>query len=274
MTTSVNLALNNEANLAKDGHETLKEACTFMARFASTIIAAGSASARCEKTVNRIAEAYNVDVEMTILPRTVMMTVWDKEHLHSYHTSSRLPGIGLNFYLITKLSTLSQDILDEHQDFATAWKNFNEALNKPRLNPWVVTMLTGAANASFCRLFEGDWLAMLIVFIATVEGFWLKATLHSKWKWDIRLATLVAACNSSIIACSGFLFGLTDTPDIALGTSVLYLVPGIPYINSVSDLIHGHLLCCISRFIHASMLTACLGIGLSLGILIMHISYF
>lgn len=84
----------------------------------------------------------------------------------------------------------------------------------------------------------------------------------------------MAACTSSIIACSGFLFNWTDTHDIALGTSVLYLVPGIPYINSVSDLIHGHLLCCISRFIHASMLTACLGIGLSLGILIMNISYF
>ena len=61
------------------------------------------------------------------------------------------------------------------------------------------------------------------------------------------------------------MFHCTDTPDIALGTSVLYLVPGIPYINSVSDLIHGHLLCCISRFIEASVLTACLGIGLSVG---------
>ena len=255
-------------------HEHLKEICTFMAQFASTIIAAGSASARCEKTIKRISKAYDVDTEMILLPRSVMMTVWDKEHGHSYHTSNRLPAIGLNFNLITKLSMLSRNILEDSLPIHEAVERFKKELSRPRLNPWLVTMLTGAANASFCRLFEGDWMAMLIVFVATVEGFWLKATLHSKWKWDIRLATLVAACTSSIIACSGFLFKWTGTPDIALGTSVLYLVPGIPYINSVSDLIHGHLLCCMSRFIHASMLTACLGIGLSLGILIMNISYF
>ena len=72
----------------------------------------------------------------------------------------------------------------------------------------------------------------------------------------------------------GFIFNITSTPDVALGTSVLYLIPGIPYINSVSDLIHGHLLCFMSRFINACVITTCLGIGLSLGILLMNIQYF
>ena len=117
-------------------------------------------------------------------------------------------------------------------------------------------------------------MAMLLVFIATVNGFWLKNALHKTWHWDMRMAILIAACSSSIIASCGFLLNITQTPDIALGTSVLYLIPGIPYINSVSDLIHGHLLCSVSRFINASIITICLGIGLSLGILIMNIHYF
>ena len=115
---------------------------------------------------------------------------------------------------------------------------------------------------------------MAIVFLATVCGFMLKNQLPRKGIKDIRILTLLAATCSSIIACLGYMTQATATPDVALGTSVLYLIPGIPYINSVSDLIYGHLLCCISRFIQACVLTACIGIGLSLGILLMNVQYF
>lgn len=251
-----------------------KETAHFLATYAATMLAAGGSSARCEKTVHRIAEAYGTTAEITILPHTVITTVWDKDHSQSFSVGEKLPVTGLNFYVISRLSRLSWDVRDNGITLEDAKNEFRSIMKKPRLNPWLVTLLTGLANASFCRLFEGDWRAMLIVFIATVNGFWIKNALHKEWKWDMRLAVLCAACCSSVIACAGFMFHCTDTPDIALGTSVLYLVPGIPYINSVSDLIHGHLLCCISRFIEASVLTACLGIGLSVGILLMNIQYF
>lgn len=246
----------------------------FLSRYAVSILAAGSTSTRCEKTVNRIARAFNCDVNLTILPRSVMMTVWNKEHTDFSVISEKLPSSGLNFTTISLLSQLSWKIRDEHPSLEEAKQTMNEILNRKRMNPVLVTLLTGFANASFCRLFDGDWKAMLIVFIATVNGFWLKNALHKNWHMDMRLSILVAACSSSIIASSGFLFNITSTPDVALGTSVLYLVPGIPYINSVSELIDGHLLCCVSRLIQALVITACLGIGLSLGILIMNIQYF
>ena len=66
-------------------------------------------------------------------------------------------------------------------------------------------------------------------------------------------------------------FRLGSTPEVALGTSVLYLVPGIPFINSISDLIYGHNLCFLSRLTHASVLTVCLSAGFILGLLVMRI---
>lgn len=251
-----------------------KQAAHFLARYAAAMLASGGTSARCEKTVHRIAKAYATTAEVTILPHTVMATVWDDRHEHAFSMGEKLPATGLNFYFISRLSALSWKIRDHHITLDEAEREYQQILATPRLNAWLVTLLTGLANASFCRLFEGDWMAMLIVFIATVNGFWVKNALHRMWQWDMRLAVLVAACCSSIIACAGFMFHCTATPDIALGTSVLYLVPGIPYINSVSDLIHGHLLCCLSRFIEACVITACLGVGLSIGILLMNIQYF
>lgn len=144
---------------------------------------------------------------------------------------------------------------------------------RKRLNKWLVLILVGFANASFCRLFNGDALAMLVVFIATVDGFYLKNKLHSM-KVDIRVATIIAACFSAVIATAGYVFHLGNTPEIALATSVLYLVPGIPYINAISDLIYGHYICSICRFITAIILTGCLAIGLCLAIIFMNVEFF
>ena len=250
--------------------------CTakFLSRYASVILGAGSTSARCEMTVLRMANAWDLDADITILPRSVMMSVRKRDTGESMTVHEKIPAMGVNFYFISRLSQLSWKVRDEKVSPEEAAHELDDILAKPRLSSVAVTVLTGMANASFCRLFDGDWAAMAIVFVATVNGFWLKNALHGRWGWDMRLATLAAACSSSIIASCGFLFHVTSTPDVALGTSVLYHIPGILYINSVSDLIHGHLLCSVSRFINACVITACLGIGLSLGILIMNIQYF
>ena len=48
---------------------------------------------------------------------------------------------------------------------------------------------------------------------------------------------------------------------MAFGTSVLYLVPGIPYLNSVCDFFSGHIKLGTERIIDAILLTASLSLG-------------
>ena len=255
-------------------HGQLKETCLFLAQYAASLLGSGCTSSRIEKNVARIAAGCGVLAEMIILPRTVMLTVWDKDRNHSYTTSARQSGDGIDFRLITLLSRLSWDVRDGNVTFADAVSRFGELRVGQRLSPWLVTLLVGLANASFCRLFSGDAVSMLIVFVATVEGLLVKNKLHKDWKWDLRIAILTAACLSAVIASSGYVFHLGSTPDVALATSVLYLIPGVVYINSVSDLIHCHLLCGFSRFMNAALITLCIGIGLSSGILLMNIHFF
>lgn len=52
------------------------------------------------------------------------------------------------------------------------------------------------------------------------------------------------------------------TPEIAMATSVLYLVPGVPLINGIIDIIEGHVLAGVSRLINALLLIVCLSLGL------------
>ena len=133
-------------------------------------------------------------------------------------------------------------------------------------------VLVGFANASFCELFGGDLISMAIVFFATVDGFFLKQKLPAKGV-DFRIVIVLAACLSAVIACSGFVFGLGKTPEVALATSVLYFVPGIPFCNAVCDLIYGHYICCISRFLHALIITVCLSLGLCIAFGLLNIQF-
>jgi len=75
-----------------------------------------------------------------------------------------------------------------------------------------------------------------------------------------------------MIGSTGYLFGWGTTPDMALGTSMLYLVPGVPLINGVMDIIDGHVLAGFSRLVNACMLIICIALGLSFTLLITGIS--
>jgi uncharacterized membrane protein YjjP (DUF1212 family) len=49
-------------------------------------------------------------------------------------------------------------------------------------------------------------------------------------------------------------------------------VPGVQMINSIMDLMHGHILMGISRGIHSIMMIACIAIGLSATMLIVGVN--
>ena len=136
----------------------------------------------------------------------------------------------------------------------------------------MVWILASLANMAFCRLFGGDFIAMAIVLIGTLAGYKLKQMMLEDGQ-DVRFVFFCCAFFSSVIGAAGYVFDLSETPEIALGTSVLYLIPGIPYINSVSALLDGHYISSFSRFMNAMVLTACLSAGLCGGLLLMNIKW-
>lgn len=253
-------------------HGELKEVCDFLANYAACMLGCGATCIRIEKNVMRIAQAFDKQADMVILPSHVSLTVWDMEHTHSYHDTVKIYKMGISLYMITELSRLSWQIADGKVERAEAIERFYAISASKPINRWVVLFLASLANMSFCRLFGGDATSMLIVFVATLAGFYLKQILLAD-KMDVRVVTIASAFFASVIGSAGYVFGWGDTPELALGTSVLFLIPGIPYINSVSDLLDGHYLCSFSRFIQASVLTVCISLGLCGGLLLMHIKW-
>ncbi|MDE6717634.1 MAG: threonine/serine exporter family protein [Muribaculaceae bacterium] len=249
------------------------EMCAFLAKYSSSLFTSGSTCIRLEKNVTRIAEAYGMTVEVTILPRHIHLTVHDPDY-HEVVTAITSIGEGpISFDINTRLSKLSWQIADGKIGFCEAREVYDRLVHSPYHSVFSLPFIVGCANASFCRLFGGDWMAMGVVFVATFVGFVLKQVLMKK-DVDSRLIVFICAFVSAILAGGDGLFGLSATPEIAMGTSVLYLVPGIPFINSFSDMLDRHYICAFGRLMNAIVITFCLSAGLGIAMLLMGVRLF
>ncbi|MCM1319190.1 MAG: threonine/serine exporter family protein [Muribaculaceae bacterium] len=250
-----------------------KEICLFLAEYSARLLASGATCIRINKNIGRIAKAYGMTAQLTVMTRHIHITVNDMQKADIVTSIAIVPNTGINFSINTELSRLSWAIADNKINYCQAIEKFNDILTEMPQSKWLILVLVSLANASFCRLFGGDTIAMSVVGLATFVGYYFKLLLLSR-KLDIRIIFIVCAFISSVLGATDMLFDMSTTPDIALGTSVLYLIPGIPFLNSFSDLLYRHYLCAFSRFADAVVLTCCLSLGLCAGMCLMNVGMF
>ena len=256
-----------------DNSTVLKETAAFLAEYASLLLGCGSTCIRIEKNTRRMAEAFGVNIDIFIMPAHVTVSVWNTDRSQTEMAQRKTASCGISFDLNTRLSQLSWKVADNSLPLHTAVERFQCIKTTKPTGKWEVLILASFANAAFCRLFGGHYFAMLIVFVSTLTGYRLKQIMLEDGR-DVRLTFLCASFFSASISAGGHIFNIGSTPELALGTSVLYLIPGVPYINSVSDMIYRHYLCAFSRFLDAAVLTACLSAGLCAGMLMLGLKWF
>lgn len=187
-------------------HFYLKRHCYFFTEFGVAFLSAGATSHRICQAIDRMKTVYGIEVECSVFPSRILITVWDAEENRSYSSVGHPRTLGVNLRISDELDRLSRNVVSEGIEVACAEKMLREIISTRRLASWKVTPLVGLANASFCRLFGGDPVSMLIVFAATVEGFALKTWLVSH-RFDARISTFLSAFLAALFATSGYVFG-------------------------------------------------------------------
>lgn len=245
--------------------------CTFLCDYASVMVGAGASGLRIQKNIERMAHHYGCRPLIELTPSTVKIQLSTADNAQRAFRSEVVVHSGISFSKIRKLSSLSWDIADNLTDAQSALLRFGQICSEKPLDGRIVRALASFANASFCELFGGDIISMLLVFAATYIGFFVKQSLM-RGKVNAYMTFLISSFTAAIIASAAYVFSLGNTPDVALGTSVLFLVPGVPYLNSVCDMLTGHHQLGMGRMVEATILTACLSLGFCGAIVIMKIA--
>lgn len=250
-----------------DIHQQLKEVTIFLAEYATTLMAVGAQTSRIQINTTRIATAFGFKINMLIFPKTLSITLQDADCDHSYTYVSGTPALPLNFNINMELSKLSWQAHDDNLGIDELRSRFDAIVRSRRESPWAVLVLVAFANACFCRLFDGNITSMAIVWTATFVGFYIRQQL-TKRGMNALAVFVVCSFVSTMIGASDYFFVHGGTEDITLGTSMLYLVPGVPLINGVMDIIDHHVLNGIARLANALLLIICIALGLTLTLMI------
>lgn len=232
----------------------------FIAEYAAHLMGCGVHTSRVIRNSKRIAESLNFDLKISVFQKSMILTMTDKDTQKILSEVIEIPILPINFEHNSELSALSWEAVDKKLTFDVLKDKYSKIVLAPRINSIVVLVLVGLANASFCKLFGGDWLSVLIVFFATIVGFFTRTTML-KNHVNHYIVFIISAFIASLLASTAVLFHITS--DIAIATSVLFLIPGVPLINGVIDIVEGHTLTGISRLTNAFLLIVCIAIGLS-----------
>lgn len=238
----------------------LTEILDFIAEYATYLLGSGVHTSRVIRNSQRIGESQGVDLQLSSFQRSTILTVRDEQSGEAVTRVVKIPALPISFERNSDLSALSWDAYDDKLPLAAIRSRYAELIAKPRIDPIFVLLTVGLANASFCRLFGGDWTAMGIVFTSTLVGFAAKQRMQAHGVNHF-LIFIIAAFMASLCATAALRFDCAA--EIALATSPLFLVPGVPLINGVIDIVEGHILIGFSRLISALLLIICIAIGLS-----------
>lgn len=246
----------------------------FLLDVATFLLASGAHSGRVERNVKRMAEEWGFTVAINISFTGALISVEDKKDWNNRNTYfKKSPSHSVHFDIISKVSSLSWRVHDEHLSYEEAKKLFDEIKITKHYNPWVTCISVGFSCAGLCIFYGGDYTNAFIAFLAAFIGYRLRVFL-SRMNYNILIVVTLAALLSTIITCLGGYWGLGNYPESAVATGVLYLIPGVPLINSVIDLIEGYTTSSVNRILFSGYNLLCIAVGMTICITAFGISNF
>ncbi|WP_163712201.1 threonine/serine exporter family protein [Mangrovibacterium lignilyticum] len=248
----------------------IQELSKILLEVGSLLMASGANSSRIRITIMRIASAYGFSAELLITHRALMLTVFDEESDYFHSSLKRTSPHGANFKMVSGISRMSWRIVEEGWDYGKVWAEIDRLKSLPHYPRLIILATVALAGASFCRLFGGGPVEMLITYIATFCGLFIRQEAVKKG-FNAYLCIFFAAFTSCLIAGSAVKFQLSVNPEHAFATSVLYLIPGIPLINSLSDLLEGNIMNGLVRGMNGLMIAFSIALGMLCTILIYNI---
>ena len=241
-----------------------------LARYVSVMVASGTHSSRISRSAKRIAEAYGYDLRINMSLRNLTVMLCDVQNPSVHYTELiAVQPAPISLSNNADLSKLSWEVYDTKMPIHTFEEKFNAIISTPRYSHKVIALMASVASFGLCYLFNGNIWAMLLVFLSTWVSFHFKAFLTKK-QVNNHFIILLTAITASLIASCG-LFISPQTADVAVATSVLYLVPGVVFISGLIDVLEGFVLIGFSRLVNATLHTISLAIGLLITIAVMHI---
>ena len=228
----------------------------------------GAESTLVEQTAQRLGKALGVDsVEVSLIPSAIVLTTL--KDMQSVTTTRRAHHKPINMSIVCDVQTLTIDAEKKDLNADDIIQGIKDIQPK-YYNKWLLVFMVGLSCAAFTYLRGVDLNGFLITFLAASTAMLIRQEL-AKRKFTLIIIFGVTAFFATAIANLSNVFELSNTTNIILSASVLLLVPGFPFINSMLDATKGYLSMAWGRWMQASLLTFASAIGIIIAMSILNI---
>ncbi len=232
------------------------------------ILEFGAESRLVELTAQRLGKALGLDsVEISLIPSAIVLTaLYNKQCIT---TTRRVHHKPINMSIVCDVQNMIFQVEENSYDanyMIETMKNI-----KPKYyNKNLIIFMVGLSCASFSYLYGADWQAFIITFFASSTAMYVRQELARK-KFVLFIAFAITAFVATAISSLAYTLNLSQTPNIALTSSVILLAPGFPFINSVLDALKGYLSMAWGRWMQATLLTVATSIGIILAFSLLNV---
>ncbi|ANE50342.1 threonine/serine ThrE exporter family protein [Flavisolibacter tropicus] len=232
-----------------------------------SLLQAGANCSSIRTTMKKFAAVYHYIPHIAIGSKSISLALNDINGITIFNGIRSASGHDIDFTLISGISSLSRKV-EEKELTIQELKNELSKIQVAGRYPRIVTLcFVSLAGAAFCYTFGGSWIEMIITFGATFCGLLAKQQL-AKYKFNPYVCTYVGATVASLFTSIFYSAGLTIAPVQAFSTCVLFLIPGVLLINSLTDLIDGNIINGIAKGVSALMFALAIAFGLSTTIIL------
>lgn len=224
----------------------------------------GADTQRVYRDMMRVAEYMGIPNSMFnlhIMYTTLLLNISDGKN--SYTTFEKCSGHRVNMGIVSAVGKL----VWRANNSKFALYNYEDEILRLSTRASFYSTMTKAVCASIASagtslIFGADWIAFFYTAIAAFCGFTVKSYL-SKCGLNMYVGISVAAFISTMVAYYTQFFPLaSSTPWHPMVACCLYMVPGVPMINTVNDMVNRFLVAGMARLLNTVLICAGMTIGI------------
>lgn len=223
----------------------------------------GAESALVESVARRVGLALGATrIDVAIMANALTVSASSADN--TITRVGRNEDQGINMHILIEIQRLMLDLEAGKLNLESAFEGL-KTITPFRYPRWMVAVAIGLSCASFARLTHADWTGCALTFVASSLAMALRQVL-GRLHFSPLVNFFVSAFVATSIAAQGLIYHWGETPKVAMAASCLLLVPGVPLINSVSDMVKGYINTGIARGTLAALLalSTCGGIVLAM----------
>ncbi|SET09732.1 threonine/serine exporter ThrE family protein [Prevotella sp. kh1p2] len=219
-----------------------------------------------------------------------MLQVNVSDETHSFSKMQRCDRHGIDMTAIQDISKLSWQAIKEDYSLDRYSEELEKIAHTRRhYSEWMVAICAGFACGGFCIQFGCDWPAFFYASIAAILGNRFRMYLNSLGS-NVYANIAIAAFVSTLIAWASAFISTpvveahipdcllpvfhSDTPWHPLMACALFIVPGVPLINFVSDMLDNHIETGLVRATNTVIMVLAMSFGIAVAIKVCGIDNF